>query len=72
MACIKPDGSLTPSAKALLSSIGEPLPPEEIAAQLSQPLFKVRSILREMVNAGLAAAVDEKYGITAKGREKLL
>jgi len=71
MACIKPDGSLTPSAKALLSSIGEPLSPEEIAAQLNQPLFKVRSILREMVNAGLAVAVDEKYRLTAKGKEKL-
>ena len=71
MACIKPDGSLTPSAKILLSSLGEPLTPEDIALRLNQPLFKVRSILREMLNAGLAAAEHEKYKITTQGKEKL-
>jgi predicted transcriptional regulator len=71
MACIKPDGTLTPSAKSLLGILSEPLGPEEIAVRLNQPLFKVRGILREMVNAGLAAGEGEKYSVTLKGKEKL-
>jgi hypothetical protein len=71
MACVKPDGSLTETAKVLLRQLQNPLNAEEIAPRISQPLFKVRSVLRELVSNGLALEGDGKFQITAKGTEKL-
>jgi predicted transcriptional regulator len=71
MACINPDGTLSESAKALLSNISDPLSPEEISKKVGQPLFKVRSSLREMTDAELVREEGGKYGITEKGKEKI-
>ncbi len=71
MACVNPDGTVTESAKALLSSILDPLTPEEISQRVGQPLFKVRSSLREMTAAELVKEESGKYAITAKGKEKI-
>jgi uncharacterized membrane protein YebE (DUF533 family) len=60
MACVKPDGSLTETAKVLLRELENPLDAEEVAPRIGQPLFKVRSILRE-----------GKFQISTKGKEKL-
>ncbi len=71
MACINPDGTLSESAKVLLSNIQDPLTPEEISKKVGQPLFKVRSSLREMTAAELVREEGGKYGITEKGKEKI-
>jgi predicted transcriptional regulator len=71
MACINPDGTLSESAKALLSNISDPLSPEEISKKVGQPLFKVRNSLREMTDAELVREEGGKYGITEKGKEKI-
>jgi len=71
MACINPDGTLTKSAKALLQAIQAPLSPEDISAAIGQPLFKVRSSLREMGNARLIAEREGRYQITDTGKEAL-
>lgn len=71
MACVNPDGTITESAKALLRAIKNPLAPEEISKQIGQPLFKVRSSLREMTTAGLVQQQDDKFVITEKGKEKI-
>ncbi len=71
MACINPDGTLTKSAKALLQAIDAPLSPEEISAAIGQPLFKVRSSLREMGNAGLIIEKEGRHQITDTGKEAL-
>lgn len=71
MACINPDGTITESAKALLRIIGNPLTPEEISKQLGQPLFKIRSSLREMVRADLVKREGNSYTITEKGKERI-
>ena len=71
MACVKPDGSLTETAKVLLRQLENPLNAEEIAPRVNQPLFKVRSVMRELVVNGLAMETDGKFQITSKGREKL-
>ncbi len=52
MACVKPDGSLTETAKVLLRQLENPLKAEEIAPRVNQPLFKVRSVMRELVGNG--------------------
>lgn len=71
MACINPDGTLSESAKVLLSNIQDPLTPEEISKKVGQPLFKVRSSLREMMAAELVREEGGQYGITEKGKEKI-
>ncbi len=70
MACVSADGTITATAKALLKSIETPLGIEEIAARLGSPLFKVRSSLREMVEAGLVAVQGDKYQATEEGKKK--
>ena len=70
MACISPDGKPTESGikmlRALKSGLGSP---EEIAKDAGLPLFRVRSGLREMTQAGLANQKDDRYEITEKGEE---
>ena len=70
MACISPDGKPTESGarmlRALKSGLGSP---EEIAKDTGLPLFRVRSGLRELTQAGLANQKDDKYGLTEKGEE---
>jgi len=71
MACINPDGSISQTAKTLLKALQVPLEPREISQNLNVPLFKVRSSLREMIEAGLVQKTDEQYMITDKGRSLL-
>jgi predicted transcriptional regulator len=71
MACVKPDGSLTETAKVLLRQLENPLTAEEIAPRINQPLFKVRSVMRELVGNGLTMETDGKFQITSKGKEKM-
>jgi hypothetical protein len=71
MACVKPDGSLTETAKVLLRQLENPLNAEEIAPLVNQPLFKVRSVMRELVSNGLAMETEGRFRITSKGKEKL-
>jgi predicted transcriptional regulator len=72
MACIDPDGTLTITGKFLLKSLVEaPLPPEEIARRLGEPLFKVRGNLREMREAGLIDEAEGTFHLTEAGRGKI-
>lgn len=71
MPCVNPDGSITNSAKALLKVIEIPLTAEEISKKAGQPLFKIRSSLREMVDAGLINEEGNKYVISESGKEKI-
>lgn len=70
MACVNADGTITPTAKALLQSLETPRGAEEIAAALGLPLFRVRSSLRELAEAGLVAAEGDHYRTTEEGRKK--
>jgi predicted transcriptional regulator len=42
---------------------------EEIAQKAGLPLFRVRSGLRELTQAGLVTETDGRYKITDKGKE---
>jgi hypothetical protein len=70
MACVKPDGSLTETAKVLLRQIENPLNAEEIASLVNQPLFKVRSVMRELVSNSLAKEENGRFQVLSKGKEK--
>jgi len=52
--------------RALKSGLGSP---EEIAKDAGLPLFRVRSGLRELAQAGLTNQKDDRYEITERGEE---
>jgi len=68
MPCVSPDGKPTSSGMATLKALKDSaLTPEEIAAKTGQPLFRVRSGLRELKNAGFAEETDGKYTLSKNG-----
>ena len=70
MACISPDGKPTESGAKMLHALNSGLgTPEEIARDAGLPLFRVRSGLRELTQAGLADQKGDRYEITEEGKE---
>ena len=70
MVCVSPDGKPTESGAKMLRALNSGLgSAEEIAKDTGLPLFRVRSGLRELAQAGLATQKDDKYGIIDKGAE---
>ena len=68
MACISPDGKPTESGTKMLRALQAGLGSlEEIAQKSGLPLFRVRSGLRELTQAGLVVERAGKYVITDKG-----
>ncbi len=70
MACISPDGKPTASGAKMLRALkAKAGPAEEVAQKAGLPLFRVRSGLRELTQAGLISQKGEKYELSAKGGE---
>jgi predicted transcriptional regulator len=68
MACVSPDGKPTESGTKMLRALQAGLKsPEEIAGKTGLPLFRIRSGLRELNQAGLVVEKAGKYEITEKG-----
>lgn len=71
--CVSLDGKPTKTGLATLKSIQTGASsPKEIADVTGQPLFRVRSGLRELVNAGFVELSEEKYELTDEGEKILL
>lgn len=71
MACINPDGTLTPTANLVLKTANHPLTAMEIARVAGLPLYQVRSSIRELVANGYLKEDDESYHLTEKGKQFL-
>jgi len=72
MACIDAKGTLTPMGLLLLKGLAEqPMPPENIAKHLGEPLFRVRGSLRELAEAELIEEKGGLYHLTEAGQRKL-
>ena len=72
MACISPDGKPTESGTKMLRALQTGLgAPEEIAKEAGLSLFRVRSGLRELSQAGLASQKGDRYELSPKGGEIL-
>lgn len=72
MACIDADGTLTPMGFLLLKGLAEqPMPPEDIAKHLGEPLFWVRGSLRELAGAGFIDEDGGLFRLTEAGQGKL-
>lgn len=68
MACVSPDGKPTESGSKMLRALKSGLgAAEEIAKDTGLPLFRVRSGLRELSQAGLIVERAGKYELTDKG-----
>jgi DNA-binding IclR family transcriptional regulator len=68
MACVSPDGKPTESGTKMLRALKAGLgSAEEIAKEAGLPLFRVRSGLRELTEAGLASQKGDKYELSPKG-----
>ena len=73
MACVNPDGKPSESGTKMLRAIKSGLgSPEEIAGNTGLPLFRVRSGLRELAQAGLTIEKDDKYGLTENGAKLIV
>lgn len=71
MACVSSDGTLTESARKMLGALQHPALPEEVAQATGLPLFRVRSGLRELAQAGLIEEQEGRYVLTEMGRQRL-
>jgi DNA-binding IclR family transcriptional regulator len=70
MACISPDGKPTASGAKMLRALkAKAGSAEEVAQKAGLPLFRVRSGLRELEQAGLVSQKGEQYQLSAKGGE---
>jgi predicted transcriptional regulator len=68
MACISPDGKPTESGSKMLRALKAGSgAPEEIASKADLPLFRVRSGLRELTEAGLAKQKGDRYELSEEG-----
>ncbi|KJS72480.1 MAG: hypothetical protein JL56_13235 [Desulfotomaculum sp. BICA1-6] len=71
MACINPDGTLTRPGRSILEAMRQPAPLNQVSTGSGVPLYRVRSVIRELLDAELAYADGELYQVTEKGIEKL-
>lgn len=66
--CVSPDGKPTKSGLTTLSALKSGAStPESISEITGQPLFKVRSGLRELIKAGFVKQVEDKHQLTLEG-----
>jgi DNA-binding IclR family transcriptional regulator len=71
MACLNPDGTLTASAIALLKALTQAGTPQEAAERTGLPLYRIRSSLRELVEAGLLEESEGSYHTTPSGMQRI-
>jgi hypothetical protein len=71
MGCIDAKGNVTRSGELILLALMGPSQIEAAAKESGQPLFKVRSAVREFSDAGFVKAVTGGFQITPQGIKKL-
>ena len=67
MACINSTGEINDMAKKILVAITQPASLEQVALQSGAPLYRIRSGVRELLQAGLVEENDQLYVATAAG-----
>lgn len=71
MACINPDGTLSPSAKAVVMALQSASTLPALAQMVNLPLYRLRSSLRELLEAEWLTEENGVYGLTDKARKQL-
>lgn len=67
MPCIDSQGPLSEPARRILSVVAQPVAVAVIAASLNLPLYRVRSSVRDLVEAGLIRETHGAFAITPRG-----
>jgi predicted transcriptional regulator len=67
MPCLRPDGSLSSSGRAMLAAVRIDTSAAAVSSETGIPLYRVRSALRELAEAGLVNADGELFSRTEKG-----
>ena len=68
MACIDSSGQLSESGRRILAALASL---EEVASQVGLPLYRIRSGVREMIQAGLVEEKNGTYSLTEAGQALL-
>jgi predicted transcriptional regulator len=73
MPCVNPEGKPTETGKKVLQALRDNglCTAEKVAETTGIALFRIRSGLRDMVEAELVELVGDKYNITEKGINQL-
>jgi DNA-binding IclR family transcriptional regulator len=70
MPCVSADGKPTKSGIEMLSALkGGASTPDALSGATGMSMFRVRSGLRQLVNAGFVKQVDDKYQLTPEGNK---
>ena len=73
MACVSPDGRPTVSGLRILRAIQAGYEtPEEVAQGAGFPMFRARSGIRELLQAGFLAQNGDKYALAGSGIEMII
>jgi len=72
MPCVSPDGKPTTSGLKTLNAVKDGAKtPKEISEATGQAMYRVRSGLRELVNAEFLTETDGDYDLTDKAKKVL-
>jgi predicted transcriptional regulator len=71
MACINPDGTLTPTAQAVISALRTSYTAADLGQVTGLPIYRIRSTIRELIEAGLVLETEGKYQLTEGGKGRL-
>jgi DNA-binding IclR family transcriptional regulator len=72
MPCVSPEGKPTGTGVKTLQAVDEGADtPEKVAQATGQPMFKVRSGLRDLVNAGFLELKGGKYSLTETAQDAI-
>ncbi|MFZ5449333.1 MAG: hypothetical protein ACOZFS_11915 [Thermodesulfobacteriota bacterium] len=69
--CVKPDGTLSPSAIMILQVCGNPATIDEMAQETRLRPFQIKTAIRELIGAGLLMQQEDRFVLTAIGRALL-
>lgn len=67
MSCLNQNGELTESARQILSAMEQPTLLSQVAVITGLPMYRVRSVSRELAEAGFVAEAADEWQITGFG-----
>ena len=71
MACVNPDGSISGTARSVLEALVDTHDEQGLAQATNHPLYRLRSSLRELQEAGLVTIEQGRISLTAAGRRAI-
>ncbi len=70
MPCVQPDGTLSTTGRLMLSAVQTNSTVEDVATTTGMVLYRVRSVLRELIEAGFVVEANGRFSQTEQGAAK--